>query len=182
MKQLGKFTLKEWNSYVEAINGEPDFVTIFEIFGLDALAMPFDEFEKSWKEIQSMQIRKVELKKVYVVNGKRYKALLNPLKLKAGQWIDYQNYVRSGSKLNQILSVFLVPQYRTWTGWKTYSYGSGYDPVEVQNELQEHFLAEDAMALSNFFLRLSSQLATTIKNSLTRKKWKMLKSNKKQLL
>ena len=82
-------------------------------------------------------------------------------------------------KLEQILSIFLIPMKKTFFGWKNRKYGDDYDVVKVQEEIRDNFLIEDAITLSDFFLNLSIHLSKVMKASLVRKLGKMMKKQQK---
>jgi hypothetical protein len=166
IKDLNSLTIKEFELYSELIGdeqSEPDVYGIFELFGLDASGMVYDDFYKKLKEIQSMRLSTKGVKKVYTINGRRFKASLNPIKLSAGQFIDFQSYLSSGAKLQSILSVFLIPQDKSWFLGKyiTKKYNTGYDIFEVQTYLYENMRIGDASELSAFFLTWSNKLLKT---------------------
>lgn len=176
MKQLNDLTIKEFQSYTELIaDANPDVYGIFELFGLDADNMDFATFQTKLAEIQKMQLSTSGTKKIYVIGGKRFKACLNPLKLKAGQFIDFQNYISTGAKLECILSVFLIPQYKSWAfgKHKTYKYNDGYDIFQLQRYLYENMHIGEASELSSFFLNWSTILLKTMKEYSEKKLWKM---------
>ena len=188
IKDLNSLTIKEFELYSELIGdeqSEPDVYGIFELFGLDASGMVYDDFYKKLKEIQSMRLSTKGVKKVYTINGRRFKASLNPIKLSAGQFIDFQSYLSSGAKLQSILSVFLIPQDKSWFLGKyiTKKYNTGYDIFEVQTYLYENMRIGDASELSAFFLTWSNKLLKTMRDYSAKKlammKYKQFKKQQK---
>lgn len=171
-KHLKDLTIEEFNSYSEMLSmDEPDIFGIFELFGMDAINMPMDKFQQQWTKIQQMVLIPKGVERVYNIKGKRYKAELNHLKLSAGQFIDFQTYMRE-FKLEEILSVFLIPQYRKWGRWRTHKYNSGYDIIEVQEHLLKNMTIGDAQNLSNFFLESSVKLLELMKGFSEKKLYK----------
>ena len=171
-KHLKDLTIKEFYSYNEMLTmDEPDIFGIFELFGLDAINMPFDKFNEKWTEIQQMSLIPKGVERVYTIKGKRFKAELNHLKLSAGQFIDFQTYMRD-FKLEEILSVFLIPQYRKWGRWRTHKYNDGYDVIEVQEHLLENMPIGIAQDITDFFFKSSIKLLEVMKGFLEKKEWK----------
>lgn len=180
MKQLRDLTIKEFSLYNELLRmDEPDIFGIFEIFGLDAINMKFDVFQQKWAEIQNMSIVPAGVHRTYTIKGKRFKAELNHFKLSAGQFIDFQSYMKD-FKLEEILSVFLIPQYRKWGRWRTYKYNSGYDIIELQDFLLNNMTMGIAQNLSTFFLNSSVTSLGLMKGFLEKKKYKAMKKSLQQ--
>lgn len=158
LRQLEDFTIKEYETYQELITlKEPDIFGIFELFGYDAVDMPYDKFESIWAEIQQMTISKGGVHKTYKFKDVRYSVTLNHLKLKAGQFIDFQQYMQDFN-LSKVLSVFLIPQYKKNFMWKTYKYNDGYDIFEVQEHIKNNITIKEASNLTDFFLKSSVKL------------------------
>lgn len=179
-KQLKDLTLKEFQSYNEMLNmKKPDIFGIVELFGFDATEMPFDEFSNVWTTIQAMTIPIKGTKKHYVINGVRYKAHLNHLTLTAGQFVDFQSYMQD-FKMENILSVFLVPQYRKYGLWRTNKYNNNYDLLVVQDDIFNHMKIGDAQELASFFLNASLLSLETMKDFLVKKGYQMKKKLVKQ--
>ena len=181
LRQLQDFTIKEYYEYQEMLSGdEPDIFGIFELFGESAIDMPFDTFEKKWKEIQEMQVVNKRASKYYKINGMKYKAQLNHLKVSAGQFIDFQSYMKN-LKVEEILSVFLIPMKKSMFSYTELKYNDGYDVLEVQKDILNHMTIGEAVGLSDFFLESSMKLLKTMKESLEKKEFKMKKEKWKQL-
>ena len=62
----------------------------------------------------------------------------------AGQFIDFQQYVKDEDKDIELLSCLLVP--------KGHKYMDGYEIEDVHKTLREHLLTRDAIALKSFFI------------------------------
>lgn len=183
MKQLNDFTIEEFEKYTELFEGdEPDIYGIFELFGIDVSKLNYADFENKWKDILNMKLSTKGVKKVYNINGRKFKACLNPLKLKAGQYIDFQTYISGDVKLHNILSVFLLPIERKgiFGTLTTRKYNDGYDVVEVQDYLYKNMKISEANELSNFFLEWSIKLIKTMKDYSEKKLYQMKMKNNKQ--
>lgn len=175
MRKLQDFTIKEFNQFQELITDEePDIFSIFELFGEDASNMSVGEFNSKWSEIQSSAINKRGTKRVYNINGRRFKTCLNPFDVKAGQFVDLQYIMANDNKLQNVLSVFLLPQSRNGFGWKTHKYNDGYDVLEVREFILNNFTIGDAQALSAFFLTLSNKLLRISLRYLEKKRVKQM--------
>lgn len=183
MKDINQFTIKEFQEYQELINQEG--ISMFDIlnfFGVeDSYDLPLSEFNKLSSAVQSQELRPGKVKRYYLINGKKYFAQLDIRKLSAGQFIDLQLYLKD-FKLEQILSVFMLPTYKEgfFNKEKVRKYNDGYDVLEVQEDLKNHFIMSEANSLSAFFLTSSQSLLTIINNSLIRKMAKMLKKKEKR--
>lgn len=169
-KTLTKLTLKEYNEYSNILSDDDtNIVGILELFGYDVNEMSVSEFNQAQDLVLTMKIEDKKIKPVYKIGNKRFKVCLSIPKIKAGQFIDFQQYIEK-KNLEQILSVFLIPQYRTWYGgWKTYKYGEGYDVFEVQEHILNNMLIEDVNALAGFFLRQCQSLLKVTQDYLTKK-------------
>lgn len=187
MKNINNFTIKEFEQYKEMLNEDPqDIFGIMELFGINNPEdLPIDKYNQIWQDIlgQTLSIRPVQ--RIYTINGKRYEAKLEVLNLNAAQFLDLQSYMND-FKIHEVLSVFLIPQYKKFLKWNTYKYNDGYDPLEVQKELYNHFNIGQASELSNFFFQISLNLLQVMTACLEKKQMKMelkkIKKEKKMLL
>lgn len=185
MKHLDDLTIKEFEQFTELMSGDdPDIYGIFELFGMDANKQTYAEFEKNWNKIKNMTLSTKGVKKVYNINGRKFKACLNPLKLKAGQYIDFQSYMSKEFKIENVLSVFLLPMERKNIFGKLIAkkYNENYDVFEVQQYLYNNMRMAEANELSNFFLTWSVKLIKTMKDYSEKKLYKMMKKQNKNKL
>lgn len=182
VKTLNDLSLKEFDKYKELIVEEKlDLEEVFKLFGYDITEMDVAEMRKIETLISGMSLYKGGVKKVYNINGRRFKAQLNLTNISASQFIDYQMYLNPFD-LKCVLSVILIPQKRSWFGWITPKYNDGYDIFEVQNYLYNNFTIGEANNLSNFFFQQSEDLLRVMKGYLEKKKVKMkMKQIKTQL-
>lgn len=179
MKTLTKLTLKEYNEYNKLLQeDEQDVVQILELFGYDVDTMSISEFNKVQDDIINSVIENKKIKLFYKIGDKRFKSCLSIPKIKAGQFIDFQNYTSNNSGIECILSVFLIPQYKKWGIWRDNNYGENYDILEIQDYLLNNMLIEDVKSLSDFFLRQSESLLKIMNLYL---KKKMMKEKKKEI-
>lgn len=81
----------------------------------------------------------------FTLNGKEYTAYLGPKTWTAAMFIDFKTVSSSDTMAtpSRIISCFMTPKGKT--------YGSGYDPDEVWNDIKESMSVQEALSLSNFF-------------------------------
>jgi hypothetical protein len=86
----------------------------------------------------------------------------------AGQYIDYQQYLSMGEKyLPYILSCFLILK------------GKKYGDMDVElvvNDIKDYLTVEEALSISNFFMK---KFQTSTRATLLYLEWKMKKMKKK---
>lgn len=88
-----------------------------------------------------------DIKKTYVINGHNYKMTTNINKLNAGQYLDYQNYLKASPiEYNKLLSTLLIPD--------GHKYLTGYEIEDVHEDLM-HINVVDLNSISNFLMRQS---------------------------
>jgi hypothetical protein len=189
IKKIHELTIDEHYTYLTLINDEEnvDTIELLKLFGFKNVDdMDIAEYKKAMDYIvkqKNLMNPKKGVKKVYVINGRKYSAELNLTQLKAGQFIDFQMYIND-FKIEEILSVFLIPMKKTLFGWKKNEYNKGYDILNVQQELLKHFNIGDANELSAFFLTQSTSLLRVTRDYLAKKKlmarWKMLQKKQKE--
>ena len=158
MRNINDFTIAEFEQYKELLAEPQDVFGAMELFGIsDPQGLPLDKYNKYWSEILNQSLSTQPIKKIYTINGKRYKAELDVLKLNAAQFLDLQHYL-GDFKLEEVLSIFLLPQYKKNFIWHTYKYNDGYDLLNVQKELKDHMKMSQTSELSAFFFRTSLNL------------------------
>jgi len=178
IKHLNELTIKEFEEYNELLNEEIiNEVEVLKIFGLDTSKLSIQEMKNAFNKINSMTLSG-SVKKYYTIKGIRYKASLNLMKLNAAQFIDFQAYMKD-FKIQNILSVFMIPQTKVWYGWKDGKYNTEYNPITVIDDFYNEFRMSDAKILSDFFLSQSTSLLKTMKDYLTKK---MYLTKKKQMI
>lgn len=111
----------------------------------------------------------------YKLGGLELETVLDMRDVTAGQYIDYQTFVKDSDKyLVELLSVFLVP--------KGKKYNDGYDILEVQNAIRENLSILEAISLSAFFLILcESLIKATVHSSIKKLKRMMRKEKDKKI-
>lgn len=182
-KELKDLTLKEFEDYQEMLKEEViDTYSILQLFGYDTDKMTIPEMSPIENKIAVMTLKPVGTKLHYKVGNQRFKAHLNMTSISASQFIDLQTYLKD-FKLQEVLSVFLIPMKKTWYGtWKSQKYNTGYDIAKIQELLYNEFTIGEANELSNAFFLQSQSLLKVMKDYLAKKEMKMkLKLIKTQL-
>lgn len=113
---------------------------------------------------------KAPIKNRYRIGNMELDLCADLSKLTAGQYIDYQTFIKDVEKnMVELLSVFLIP--------KGKKYGD-YDMGEVHEAIRENLSICDALGLSAFFLALSQALIESTLTSLIRRMKKMKRKAK----
>ena len=185
MKKLKDFTIKEFYRYQDIISEEqPSVYDLLTLFGYDLEDMSIEEMRNAEITISSDMLETKGVQKVYKVGNRRFKAMLDITKVKAGQFIDLQSHM-TDFKIEEVLTVFLIPQYRNKFGiWVDGKYGQNYDIFELKTFLLNNFKISDANELSSFFFQISEKLLTVIQDYSEKKmlktKYKMLQKQIKE--
>ncbi len=170
MKDLNKLTIKEFNYLIELLNEKKlDLVSIFELLEEDYKNMSAGEFQKKWNNIKSFTPQKTKIREYQIIKNKKYKVILDLTKLKAGQFIDLQNIIQNGNKLEDIISLILIPTKVKFFRLKELEYGEGYDILQLRNDILNNMTIGDAFTLSTFFLQQSQQLLKVTQDHLMKK-------------
>lgn len=98
------------------------------------------------------------IKKHYVLNGTKYIALFDITRISAAQFVDFRNYAAAGAKLEDILSVCLIPEGHT--------YNDGYDIQQLKKDILQLPIT-DVQTISFFFINQLFVLLESIQSSLT---------------
>lgn len=97
------------------------------IYNIDSNELNIQDLYKYPISILSTEVDSVDVPKEIKLNGKLYSINKDMTKITVSQFVDYTNYVNNGNKLNEVLSVFVIP--------KGKEYSKGYEITEVQREL-----------------------------------------------
>jgi hypothetical protein len=187
MKTVNTLTIKEYNKYLELIADENfDTFALLELFGYDLDKLSIQKMQSLLSTLIKEELKVNKLNRYYKVGKWTLKANLNLTKISAAQFIDLQNYLQE-FKLEQVLSVFLIPCKKTMFGYKQMSYADSneYDVVALQDDLLNHMKISDANTLSSFFFAQSMNLLKVTKayleKKLMKKKMNQLKIDLKEL-
>lgn len=176
-KQLN---LKKWQELraIDVLNMEEIDIQVSIIAILndmdeeEVLDLPIPEYKKLVQGTEFLtkqpSIHK-GLPKKFKINGNEYTLLKDVRDMTAGQYIDYQTYLSFNDiekYIGDILTCFIIP-----TGKK---YGS-YDIEKVKADIMQ-LSVEEALSISNFFMKRSRSLTKAMLISL---EWKMKRMMKK---
>lgn len=114
----------------------------------DVLDLPIAEYAEmaaKTRFLESMETTDANnISRVYYAGGFELVPVTDHRKITAAQYIDFQEYAKSGDEnLVEILSCLLIP--------KGMSYNRGYDVMDVQNAIRKDMSVSDALALTAFF-------------------------------
>ena len=106
---------------------------IEELYDIDdAEALPMHEYAGLVAALRAFSEEPVAESRLtgtatYTINGRVYEVDCTPSAFTAGQYIDFTNYVKNGSRLQDLLSVVVLPQGHT--------YGDGYDMQQAREDV-----------------------------------------------
>lgn len=181
---FNKMTIKVYREVKEIIenysNADDDYQMKVELIAvlndmevedvLDLSLTTFNVLVQSLGFLYEMPQKRMPLTK-YKLGGIELEAMLDIHNMTAGQFIDYQNFVKDVDKyMVELLSVFLIP--------KKHKYNDGYDIMEVQKVINENLSIVDAWNLSAFFLEWFNSLLKVTVSCLSKKLTKMMKKEK----
>lgn len=131
-KTWDDITLGTYMQIVEILQSKKDdidktFDLVDCIYNIDSKELPIQELHNYSISFISEEMKNVEIKKEYVINGREYVLGSDLTVVSVSQFIDYNEYIKNGSKFNEILSIFFIP--------KGYKYCDGYDIKQVQEDL-----------------------------------------------
>ena len=113
----------------------------------------------------------------YILNGRKYKTMMNISELTTAAYIDFQHMSdKSGTMPAEFLSILLVPEGK--------KYNEGYDLSQAVEDIRNYLSVEDALGLTAFFLglwRISMKQSMVLLRRLIRKGKKEGKMTEKQL-
>ena len=169
---VGKYLeLKEVVEDKEADEYDKNIAIVSILTGVDPVAiynLPLDDFNRLLQ--LSAFLMKMPEQKVMETKYKVGKYTLIPIfgpgEMTTAQFIDYQTLIKDPeTNMIQLLSIFLVPEDK--------SYNQGYSIEDVQEEIKDNLMIEDALALSSFFFLLLKAYVKATLHSLERKMKKM---------
>lgn len=140
----------------------------------EVLDLPIPQYKKLAQQTAFMtvppQVKARKINKVKI-NNKSYKVLDKVEDMTTGQYIDYQSYIQKNEvkMLPYILSCLIIPE-----GEK---YGDS-DNIEQIKQMS----VEEALIISNFFIKQSLTLTKTILHYLEWKMKKMMKKTKEETM
>ena len=106
---------------------------IEELYDIDdAEALPLHEYAGLVAALRAFSEEPVAESRLtgtasYTINGREYKVDCTPSAFTAGQYIDFTNYVKNGARMQDLLSVVVLP--------KGHAYGDGYDMQQAREDV-----------------------------------------------
>ena len=112
----------------------------------EILNLPIAEYGRLAQQAQFIGTapHNVPVRSEYKIGEFTLVPVLRTKDMTAGQFIDFQEYVKDEDKDIELLSCLLLP--------KGHKYMDGYDIEDVQKALRLHLLTRDAIALKSFFI------------------------------
>lgn len=157
-------TLEQFNQ-LSKLGKEPSVYEVIDIiYGVKSKELPICELTKYPVAFIGQEIPRTPIKKYYKLNGTKYTANFDITKINGAQFIDFRNYSSNGAKLEDILSVCLIP--------KGHKYNDGYDILKVKEDALKMKIT-DAYTIGFFFLLQSLILQEGTLSSLRQQLGKM---------
>lgn len=138
--------------------------------------LSLEEFTAGVKDLEFLNkpYKPQKVKKEYTIGGKEYYVELNPRKMQANQYIDYQNFIKDPNvNITNIAACFLIPKGKT--------YNNGYDVLDETEFLDQHLTVDVLQDICFFFRKLYQELTLSTLHSLEREMKKNLKKEKDSL-
>ena len=159
------------------------------LFGVDALKLKTSELNKYIEQMKFLgeKVPKMKIRNKYKLGENWYILRRNLKDFTVAQWIDFQNFLKNGSDIDNyanLLSVFFLPEGQT-------EYGENYDVEQVRQDINNHLSIADANSIAGFFLTyqkgllIASLLYTrkkVLKTPLEKKEKKRVKKEMRKLI
>ena len=179
-------SLRQYND-VKDVFLNPDFseedriiLLINILFGVDTLKLKASELNKFVEQLKFLNTTppKMKIREKYKLGQNTYILKKDLKDFKVCQWIDFQNFLKTGSDTDNfanLLSVFFIPEGQT-------EYGE-YDVESVRQDINNHLSIADASSLAAFFLtyRRASLIASLLSTKRKIMKTSITKEQKKEL-
>ena len=188
-------SLRQYND-VKDVFLNPDFseedriiLLINILFGVDTLKLKASELNKFVEQLKFLNTTppKMKIREKYKLGQNTYILKKDLKDFKVCQWIDFQNFLKTGSDTDNfanLLSVFFIPEGQT-------EYAEGYDIEQVRQDINNHLSIADANSLAAFFLtyRRASLIASLLstkrkimKTPLEKKEKRKIKKEMRKLI
>lgn len=138
----------------------------------EIMDLPLPEYQKLVKASSFLSTSPTPTKNIpqyIIINGTKYRVLSDIKEFKAGQYIDYNNYLKMDKNIPYVLSTLLIPYNKT--------YGD-YDIMKTIEDISNHLSIIDAISLSAFFLKKWESLTKALLTYLTWKMKRMMRKTK----
>lgn len=83
----------------------------------------------------------------FTLNGKRYRAVFDPSKMTAAEFLDYKSileHTEMDKRLARLLACFIIPG--------NCDYGEGYEIEDVVNDIWNHMSVQEVTGFADFFI------------------------------
>ena len=166
-------SLRQYNN-IKQIFLEPDYseedrviLLINILFGIDALKLKTTEINKYINDLKFLNTTppKMKIRDKYKLGENWYILKRNLKDFSVAQWIDFQNFLKSGSDTDNfpnLLSVFFFPENQT-------EYAEGYEIEQVRQDINNYLSIADANSIASFFLTYQKILSIVFLKSTKRK-------------
>lgn len=123
---------------------EPDVYDVIDIvYGIKSKEIPLNDLKKYSIDFLNKECPKRPIKKQYKLNGVKYDANFDITKITTAQFVDFRNYAANGAKLEDILSICLIPE--------GHNYNDGYEVQKLKQDILQMSIT-DAQTISFFFI------------------------------
>lgn len=167
-----KRMMEEFKDYTDITELNYELVSI--LYDKDDLSL--EEFTAGVKDLAFLNkpYKPQKVRSEYTIGGKEYYVELNPRKMQANQYIDYQNFIKDpNTNITNIAACFLIPKGKT--------YNNGYDVLDETEFLDKHLTVDVLQDICFFFRKLYQELTLSTLHSLEREMKKNLKKEKDSL-
>ena len=148
-------SIRKYNEIVKVLDDDIDdldknlqLLSIVRDMDIDEVeSLPLLELGKMMKDIQFINNQPKHNGKIpdnIIIKNKKYSVVKNVKKITVSQYMDYQNYLKMGGRVEQLLSVVLIPYGK--------KYGE-YDFDDVIDDIYNHLDITTALNISFFFRR-----------------------------
>lgn len=153
---------------------EMNYMLVSVLLGKEDLTI--EEFSQGVKDLEFLNkpYKPQKVKREYIIGDREYYVELNPRKMQANQYIDYQNFIKDpNTNITNIAACFLIPKGKT--------YGNGYDVLDETEYLDDNLTVDVLQDICFFFQKLYQELTLGTLHSLEREMKKTLKKEKDSL-
>ena len=146
---------------LNGLGKDPDIYDVIDIvYGIKSREIPVSELYKYSVAFLNKECPRRSIKKHYTLNGVKYNANFDITKITTAQFVDFRNYAINGAKIEDVLSVCLIPE--------GHSYNDGYDIIKLKVDCLQMPITE-AQTISFFssinclyYWKVSNPLYSTI--------------------
>lgn len=139
-------TIKKFYEITDILSVQDEYTMlnlIDTIYNVSSMDLNITDLHKYSIEFIKEPIPECEIPKNLVLNGRKYDVDFKLTDVKTAQFVDFQNYTKSGKyKYEDVLSVFITPEGK--------KYGDDYDLKQVKNDILSLSIVE-AVAIAKFF-------------------------------